>query len=467
MRFVSLLTALFIFSICFTHSSCTKNPPQPVTPVDTLPRDTVPPIDTFSVVNQWQCTIDGTTYSGKIDTSFRQMFFPYQGADTLVIATGTSADKKIHIHFKAAMNRQGNPGSGIDYSNSYLVFDTAAYNLYIGRGYSQFGSLKYVVDTFINDNAVISFSGVLLDNENASHQVTGAFSCKMNTGDNDPNKFFCWADSNKKAGYFISSKMNANTLVLEGINYSDLYPLEQFQLAIKTGGTIRPGTYKSSDGNVGFICYGGNFHPYYYVDDSLGNMTASIESVDGNIIHGSFSGTDNTLGKITAGSFTCKVDDYIPEAISENRWSMNMLGNVPFNELYQLFAGNITKAVKTNNNGRNYLTIQGQSDNDASVFKIVISSELPLTKGQYKLSEYNANQVDSLYFISGMPTWDNKLVKYIADSETSRFGGDVYVFIDEVDDKHVTGWFYGDMYSNDYGSVFGGYLHKGTFNTSF
>ena len=39
-----------------------------------------------------------------------------------------------------------------------------------------------------------------------------------------------------------------------------------------------------------------------------------------------------------------------------------------------------------------------------------------------------------------------------------RFGGDVYLFIDEIDDKHIAGWFYGNIYSNDYGSTFGSLL---------
>src|SRR4051794_14376473 len=110
MRFILLLPlALLVLFICTTNNACTKDPQIPVTPVDSLPHDSTTTPDNFTVSNEWECTIDGITYKGAVDTSFMQLFSFYSTMDSLVVATGTSADNKAHIHFKAAMNRTTHP----------------------------------------------------------------------------------------------------------------------------------------------------------------------------------------------------------------------------------------------------------------------------------------------------------------------------------------------------------------------
>jgi len=442
--------------------SCTKPATDTPEPVDSLP----PPGDTstFSVENKWECAIDGITYSGVVDTSFLQVVFPYR-VDSVIICTGTSADKKAHIHFKVTIDRTKFPDGVNNNFDTYLVFDTAANNLFLGSVSSETQVVTYKLDTMIEDNVVISYSGTVTDQKFINHTVTGKFSCKLNTGSNEPNKFYCLLGLGspvKRFGYFKSAMMNANTLVLEGVDYMD-YPPNQFQMLIRTGGTIKPGIYKSSDGDVNFVSVPpGPVDNNYYIDDVVGDMTVTIESVNGNIVKGSFSGVNKALDSVQSGSFICRVTNYIPEADASNKWAFNTI-NWAWNDVYNCFAGNVTNAVKTNVGGRYYLTINGESDNRASVFKLVVSSSQPLARGEYQMAYSYDPYFDTVYFKSDTPMWFGNMPYVYADASTIPYGGETVCYIDTLDDNHVVGSFYGKVS----GTINGNMIRKGSFNAKF
>lgn len=468
MRYIPLLTSLLLLCVCASNNSCTKNPQPPVTPVDSLPNDTTAMPDSFTVANEWQCTIDGVTYNGAVDTGFMKMVTVSKGGDytedSLIVATGTSADEKTHIHFKAAMNRRDNSLSGIDASNSYMVFNLAADNLYVGNAGTP-GTINYIVDTFDNNNIIITFNGVLSDEKSGSHTISGKFSCKLNSGNNYPNKFSCRIDSITRAGYFISSAVNANTLVMEGIDYTD-YFFYQFRLSVRTGGTIQPGVYKSKNGDIAFFALGDPFFgSAVNIDDTLGDMTVNIESVNGNIVSGTFSGRQG-FTSVQNGTFACKVAGYKAQPVSTTRWAFNTAAYL-YDNIADCYAGNVLNAAKTSNGSRYYLTVNGESDNYASSFKLVISAQTPIAKGWYLLHGFGDEMIDTIYYKSGVATWDGRMVQYIADAATAGYGGEVYCYIDSIDNKQVSGTFYGNLYSNDAGNVFGTGIHKGSFNAKF
>lgn len=442
---ISHLT-LFLFQLIL-FISCTKpaeqdpgNPPNP---------PTVPPIDTSltTVNNTWQCVIDGKNYSGVIDSSFFQMVFGYESADSVIVSTGTSDDKKSHIHFKLTLNRNKFPATGVNNaSNTFLVFDTAA-NKVLRTSEALAATVNYKIDTITGINLVVSFSGVLIDYKNQTHTISGKFSCKLFKGNNDPNKFYCLIDSTKKFGYFTSAELNANTLILEGLDYMD-DSYFQFRILVRTGGTIKPGTYKSSNGDVAFnSLLAGAFGGYCYVDDSLGNMTVTIHSVVGNIVRGTFSGISENWRKIDTGSFVCRVANYRHEQDAENRWAFGAWIDHSFG-LYNCYAGNISRAFKTSANGLNYLTINGESDNGASQFKIVLRSNSPITKGPYIIHSDNFNVLDTLYFKSGVRTWDGTLPYLYSHQGTALLGGETFCFIDTIDNTQVKARLYGIIWNN-------------------
>src|SRR5689334_2043940 len=115
MRKPPTTSTLFVISLVITLFqvflfSCTK-------PGDDHSRIAQPPSPTDTskptVNSTWQCTIDGQNYSGIIDTSFFQMdFVSSSEPDSVIVATGTSYDKKAHIHFKLFMDRTKYPSTG-------------------------------------------------------------------------------------------------------------------------------------------------------------------------------------------------------------------------------------------------------------------------------------------------------------------------------------------------------------------
>ncbi len=453
----------FIFSIIIVLFqivlfSCTKpGEDHPRVDQSTFPADTSKP----TVNSTWQCTIDGDNYSGVIDTSFFQMdFVSSVDPDSVIVATGTSADKKAHIHFKLLIDRTKYPSTGTNNSAlSFLLFDTAANNiLQTNQGFQPYQVVNYKIDSITGTNLVVSYSGMLIDAKFQTHTINGKFSCKLNTGSNEPNKFYCLIDSGKRAGYFISASLNANTLVMEGLEYMNVFPPDiyrkQFRMLVRTGGTIKPGIYKSSDGDVAFTSVVPQpFDLYSVVDDSLGNMSLTIESVTGNVVRGTFSGTDQWPFRIDTGSFVCTVTNYIPQQDAANRWKFGAWIDHAFGDC-NFYAGNITSAAKSTTNGRNYLTINGESDHGASMFKVMVSSTSPIIRGLYQLNGGPDNLLDSLYFKSAVPTWDGT-IPYLYSFPGTVSYGNTYCYIDYIDDTKVTGTFYGILFSNLEDLIFG------------
>ena len=459
--------ALILFLLSLTiYTSCTKplSSPLPI-PVDTLP---LPPADTstFSVDNKWQCVIDGISYSGIVDTSFMRIVFPYYDVDSVIVCTGSSLDKKVQVHFKVTVDRKKFPGSGVNNnSNTYLVFDTSANNLFVGSASSATERVYYQLDTMVGNNLKISFTGMVTDQHFTNHTISGNFSCRLNTGDNDPNKFYCLIDNGnvKRDGLFTNAILTGNTLEMLGLDYMD-FPFSQFRLAIRVGGTIKPGIYKSSNGDIAFSTVPPQSSPgYYYIDDSIGNMTVNIQSVNGNIVRGSFSGTDQTFNNIDSGTFTCRVANYIPQTDAATRWQFGSWVNPSFGR-YHSFAGNTTGAERTKVNGTSYLTVNGESDNGASKFKIVISSLFsPIVPGRYELSENYDQNLDTFYFKSAIPAWDEVLTVFQLDRSVYYLGARTACIIDTIDDRHVKGTLIGSLYGNIQAQE----IHRGSFSADF
>jgi len=398
--------------------------------------------------------------------------------DSVIVSTGTSYDKKAHIHFKLFMDRTKYPSTGTNNSwPSFLIFDTAANNIVRSNLTLQpYQVVNYKIDSITGNNLVVTYSGMLTDSKLRTHTINGKFSCKLYTGSNEPNKFYCLIDSGKRAGYFISASLNANTLIMEGFDYIDVATMDiyrrEFRILVRTGGTIKPGIYKSSDGDVSFISVVPPPVDLYSVVDTLGNMTVTIESVTGNVVRGTFSGTDQWRFPIDTGSFVCNVANYVPQHDAANRWKFAAWIDHAFGD-YNCYAGNISNAVKTATNGRNYLTINGESDNGASVFKIVVSSTSPIIRGLYLIDGGPDNLLDSLYFKSGIATWDGTIPYLYSHQGTAGGGVETYCYIDYIDDKTVSGTFYGEIFDNLEDVIFGpGYsgarkIHKASFAANF
>lgn len=450
-------------------SSCTKTAqPQPGNN-DTTTTD--PPVDTstYTVANVWECDIDGVHYSGTVDTSFMRIVFPYYTVDSVIVCTGTTADKKTQVHFKVALNRQTSPG-GIDNeagppANTFLVFDTAADNLFIANVNLAPDRVNYTLDTLVGENIKISFGGTITDQKFTTHNISGKFSCRLNTGNNEPNKFYCElaGDHFKSDGYFTSAIFSANTINLIGIAYMG-DPLYQFKLSIRTGGTIKPGTYSNRNGDVFFSAVpSGSITGDYYIDDTVGNVSVTIFSVEGNVVHGSFSGTGRLGDAIENGTFTCRIPNYQPQQDADTRWSFGAWVNPSFGD-YSCYAGNTTSAVLSEVNGKHYLTVNGESDHGASVFKLVVSSLFDtIHPGYYYFIDTYDEFLDSFYFRSAVPTWDRKLTNLYIDRSVMGFGGTLTCVIDTLDDKHVTGILFGKLFGNTPADE----IHKARFSARF
>jgi hypothetical protein len=127
-------------------------------------------------------------------------------------------------------------------------------------------------------------------------------------------------------------------------------------------------------------------------------MTVTISSVEGNIVHGSFSGTGKTGDAIQNGTFTCRISNYHAQQDADTRWSFGAWIDPSFGD-YSPYAGNVTSAALSEANGIHYLTVNGESDHGASVFKLVISNSTDtIHRGWYQLSESYEENVDSFLF---------------------------------------------------------------------
>lgn len=231
--------------------------------------------------------------------------------------------------------------------------------------------------------------------------------------------------------------MLTNSLILDDIPFA--YAANQkFRLIIRTGGTIKPGVYKSSRGEVGLSFFIPSIYTQY-VNDSLGDVTVSIISVSNNIVKGTFSGLNANATPISDGSFSCRVKNYQPQPELLDRWQFS------FDEhtlLYNCYGGNITSAVKTQVGGRHLITLKRESDNHQLVYKLVLSSDAPLTTGLYRSSRWGVgpNLIDSAYFRSNERLWNGNTTYLYSD-----FGVDTWCRIESIDANQITGTLFGKL----------------------
>jgi hypothetical protein len=317
------------------------------------------------------------------------------------------------------------------------------------------------IDSFVQNRYYATFGGTFMDlwNGGALHTVTnGKLSCTFNQGTAE-EKFFTFTDKDRTInGYIQTAQLVTNTLIIDGRAFS-WNGGDRFKLQIRTGGTIKSGIYKSENGDVALQ----HFVPVVYrnfVTDTFGSMSVTINSVNGNIVEGVFSGINAyTYTPISNGKFKCRVKNYTPEPDSPYKWQFGINES---NEEYAAYAGNMIKAIKTQDATRYYLTLNGNSDNGTSTFKIVLSSLSPISANTYQI-RLSPNKIDSMYFSSNTKLWNgNTTFMQMTDY------ADAYCRIDSIDNKEVSGVLYGRItrYFNA-GSGAGNIIKKASFKAAF
>jgi hypothetical protein len=416
--------------------------------------------------NRWECKIDGVEYSGTVDTSFYQLIHtddPHP--DTVIYCNGTSDDKGANIHFNIIVNRTYSPGPIKSSAyNGLLALDTVSTRFLIAAGSFNGSEVTYIIDTLSGNKLGATFSGELilpLDiglNGGSIHSVTdGKFNCEFGVGDSEPKTFSFANGASKSAGYFSSASIISNTLEMDGLTYNN-FGYETFKLLVRTGGTIKPGIYKSKNGDVGLQAITPGIDPFY-VNDSLGDLTVTINSVNGNVVTGVFSGMNKDSTSISGGKFSCRVRNYVPQVDSVNKWDFSEDEPV---FLYRMFGGNILTATKSELSGRSYLSIVGESDNEDSQFQLVISSNSAIAPGIYKTGSYT-NALNSLYFKSNTKIWNGNTTYLYADDSYPA-----YCRIDSIDSQKVVGTLYGHInISLSSAGKTGAEIKKGRFRASF
>jgi hypothetical protein len=477
----------FGLSILILFEACTRN--IPATPV-TRPGTPPPPIrpgdsasnknDSASLVyinGSWQCQVDGINYNGTIDSSFTRIdsSFYHDFPDTIIYCTGTSSDKRANIHFQLDFNRHTirNLPYYSTTSGGVFNFDTCSDNILSASNNTS--EIRFTLDSISTTALQAHFDGTascLTPNANSCcHTITnGKFTAGFRGGNHDPNSFrYTTSPSNLNLtgfdpglvlGYFNEARLISNSLVLDGTPTAWGHS-SKFRLIIRTGGTVQPGVYHSEDGNVGLQLY---IPSYYrnYVNDSLGSLTVTITQVNGDVVLGNFSG-NSPGGTVASGSFAVRIKNYVPEVDSANKWAF---GEDETLFSYRTFAGNILNAALTQISGRYYLTVNGESDRRASVFKLMLSSVVPIKKGTYASRNQwgvPSDRIDSLYFISPEKIWNGNNTFLFSDSYSPSI-----VQIDSIDANHVEGVLMGvlNIYLSSSG-VTTAYIREGKFIASF
>lgn len=435
---------LFVIALIAMYS-CSKTQKADIggvtTPV-TPPTDTVKvtvPADSFTVDNKWECQVDGVSYSGTIDTSFIRLNSSL--ADTVIDCNGTSETNHANIHFQIRIDRTRKPGlinTGL--ANAMLVFDTITPHFLIAaQGYYTSG-INFSIDSMNTEKVKGTFSGsVSLENAiagSSDHSVTnGKFSCEFGKRNLKPNHFSFSDNGTVITGYFNSAKITSDCLIFEGQPYG-FDGAQKFTLLVRTGGTIKPGTYSNTDGDAGLRFYTPSIYKYY-INDTLGRLKVTIDNVDGDKVNGSFDGVAYD-SKVISGSFTCNTKDYIPETDHADKWKFTEDEQAFF--LYNIYGGNVLSANLSQVNTKYYLTVNGESDNGNSQFKMVLKSGLPIATGTIYESKLSANSLDSFYFKSNTRIWNGNTT-YLFSNDYY----DTYCRIDTIDNYQVAGSIYGKI----------------------
>lgn len=448
MKSIKHLGTLKIFLAILVLSSCSK--PHETTPVPDPPPPP-PSVHEFTVDNKWECEVDGIKYNGTIDTSTYTVFVRSpDDLDTTRLISGTSYDKKVNILFKFHLNRMANSSKGeIDDFGATIVFDNPTSAQFLSTSpYSLPDQIFYNIDTLSSNKLKATFRGILIDpniiNTGVTHAITnGKFSCEFGKGNNEPKTYSFDNDNKNFAGYVHTARLITNTLILEGVPYDGWW--SAFKIQIRTGGTIRPGVYKNVSGDASFQYYSPSIFRDF-INDTLGSLEVTIKSVTNNIVHGSFTGVNefgNEYKNISNGQFTCRVQDYVPQVDSANKWSMSTNSGYM---TYNIYGGNMLNAVESESAGRYYLTLKGESDFGTSELKMVVSSNDPVSTGIYS-STSSINRLDVLNFNSN--TQGSKTGFYVNDSPVT------FCKIDFIDDKTVRGTIYGKITNYTGGNTLG------------
>lgn len=411
-------------------------------------------LNDFPVDNSWQCEINGKLYTGTIDTAFYIIYSGYPG--TTVFVSGTSADGKANFAFKFGIDMNSPMQAPVDYTHSFISFDTASEDRW------QYGSLG-LMDITVEGFNLLKFKGGFSGTVtmiNGSHQsvTNGKLSFDLGKG-NGAAKFAdfhlntTYLPNNYLIGPTRLAEFKSNTLIIEGFSFpsSQLYELQ-----VRTGAAIKPGTYQSRSGDVGFQLYPPSIVSHY-VSDSLGDMQVNITSVVGNIVTGTFDGIvfreDGSGGtaQLQSGHFKCRVKNYQPAMDSVNQWKYDIdnSGQFPF----FTGEGNILSASLVHTAFNYKLSINGTSDNGKSIFHLNQSSNTPFVPGIYPVMTF----IDSCYF-------NTPDIKFY--NSNSSF----YVRIDSINTQRVVGGFYGVAirgYQQFYGSGIVSECRKGYFRANF
>ena len=420
-----------------------------------------PPVEVpdFAVSDSWQCTINGINYTGSIDTSFMEIHSDFGSSrDTLLYCTGTSFDKKSNIFFRLFINRTSTAGDPNYPIIQEFSFDTCSTHRLWAR--INFGTMKGHIENFNGNKFSGSFSGSPNTEMGSSGQTVsdGKFSFQIGKGTSEPKFLSCDINNKPLRGFISEARVVSNALIMNGFAF---HTDSTFQLIVRTGGTLKPGLYKSLDGNAGFQ----TFIPSIvtnYVSDAIGNMTVTIESVKDNIVEGFFSGaaqgvSTGSEANLTGGKFRCRVKNYLPQADAENKWGFCESNGLQYP--FQTWSGNLLNAVKYQQGSAYYVVLNGESDHGTSVFKIKLRSNAPIAPGIYENNSGGANNVDSLYFYCAPMNFT--YVQPLAG---------IACQIDSLDNQKIVGRFYGNIgfYFNPYGGIsFQRSVRRGFFKGNF
>ncbi len=413
-------------------------------------------VDDIPVTNKWQCEIDGVLYSGNVDTSFVETS-PGNPARSIVYATGSAADGKANIAFRIQVG--GGLAPSVIQSNSFISYDTLSEdNL---ASYS-FTTIDFLVEIFSTQKFSGTFTGKVRKADGSFATVTNgkiSFETGRTTASAQMADFTLQNQYIEKSHVFgpvRSATFQYNTLVLDGLAFQTQ---STYQLQIRTGASIKTGTYKSTLGEVGFQTYLPSIVTHY-VSDSLGDLVVNITNVNGNIVSGNFSGNiirqDGIFAaaQLTKGYFRCRVKNYDPGVDSVNQWRFDAdnRGQFPFFTA----GGNVTNASIRQSIYGYTLSVNGYSDKGKSKFHLNITANNPIVPGLYPLSVFS---IDSCYFSKPSIPFCNYY------NTQSNF----YVRIDAINAQEVTGGFYGGFLQGAqlYGSGWVLQCRKGYFKAKF
>lgn len=234
-----------------------------------------------------------------------------------------------------------------------------------------------------------------------------------------------------ESGNITSAKFQSNTLIIDAAPSGGQV---KYQLMIRTGSSIKTGTFINSKAESVFYSAVGN-ERNLWISGMDGNLTVTIQSVNGNIVEGIFSGTASIIGggattAITEGKFKCSVLNYTPLTDSAYKWSFGEF--YYFQNPLNLIGGNVTSATKYQANNWNYLEVKGESDGGLSKFLIRLKSQYPILSGLYSTTN-NIRIVDSFSFHS--PWW------YYSLGAAPNF----YFEITSIDNAEVEAKFFGNI----------------------